>query len=280
MTPDADLIYVYGVVPADFDALRAPFGVDEAPVTVAKTGRVAALVSRVPKNVYGAAEIERDSGDVNWLSPRAMAHDRVLTWAQEHGGVIPLPMFSLWGSETALARSLTEQTPELEHVFERVSGADEFGVRVHRRETAMLEAIDDLDPEMSKLRRDAQTAAPGQRYLLERKLADQAKLAVRAASQRMAKLIFEALRTIARESVARPLVPNVGGARAADATIVLNGAFLVDRKRVDEFRAAVGEQVRDYQPRGLIFDFTGPWPPYNFVGERGGSALRGAASAS
>jgi hypothetical protein len=53
----------------------------------------------------------------------------------------------------------------------------------------------------------------------------------------------------------------------------LNGAFLVDGKRIDEFRSAVGALVRDYQPRGLSFDFTGPWPPYNFVGEGGSAAL-------
>ena len=59
-----------------------------------------------------------------------------------------------------------------------------------------------------------------------------------------------------------------------DATLVLNGAFLVDRNRLDAFRAAVGAHVRDYQPRGLAFDFTGPWPPYNFVSAPGGAALQ------
>jgi Gas vesicle synthesis protein GvpL/GvpF len=268
------LCYVYGIVRDSFDASLAPPGVDDTKVTVVRRGRIAALASSVPETIYGSSAVEENSGDVAWLSPRAMAHDRVLTWAQEHGGVIPMPMFSLWRSEEALSKSLASQASELTRVFERVSGADEFGLRVHRRDAVMLESIHEVDPEMAQLRAQAQAASPGQRYLLERKLADEGKGAVRSAAQRMAKQIFEGLRAISRDALSRPLTPEQG--RVPDATLVLNGAFLVDHEHVDEFRAAVGAHVRDYQPRGLAFDFTGPWPPYNFVSQRGRAALQGA----
>ena len=276
MTNDARVLYVYGIVRDGFDATRSPAGLDDSAVTVVKRGALGALVSQLPASEYGADAVERNSGEVAWLSPRAMAHDRILTWAQEHGGVIPLPMFSLWGSDQALKRTLADQESQLGRLFERVSGHDEFGLRVHRRDAAMLAAIDDLDPQIAQLRREAQAASPGQRYLLERKLADQGKGAVRAASHRMAQQIFDDLKSLARDALARPLTPppDPGGGRAPDATLVLNGAFLVDRKRLDEFRSAVGAHVREYQPRGLSFDFTGPWPPYNFVGESGNAALR------
>jgi hypothetical protein len=260
-----EVLYAYGFVREGFPAEKAPPGLDDTPVELARAGTVAALISRLPAAAYAAAEVERNSGDVAWLSPRAMAHDRVLTWAQEHGGVVPLPMFSLWGGDAPLSNALTERAAELTRVFERVAGADEFGVRIYRRDAEMLEGIDDLDPEIAALKREAKAAPPGQRYLIERKIADRGKSAVRSASQRLAKQIFEALRPLARDAIARPLVPDSG--RAPEATLVLNGAFLVDRKRLDEFRAAVGEQVRTHLPRGLTFDFTGPWPPYNFVGQ-------------
>jgi hypothetical protein len=272
--PARDLCYVYGIVRESFDASRAPAGLDDAAVSVAKSGRIGAIMSRVPESMYGASAVEETSGDVAWLSPRAMAHDRVLTWAQEHGGVIPMPMFSLWRSEAALTKSLAAQASDLTRVFDRVSGADEFGLRVHRRDAALLASIDDFDPEIAKLRREAGAASPGQRYLLEAKVAEQGKNAVRAVAQRMAKQIFEELRAISRDALSRPLTPEPG--HVPDATLVLNGAFLVDRKRLDEFRAAVGAHVRDYQPRGLAFDFTGPWPPYNFVSKGGRAALRSA----
>lgn len=257
--------YVYGIVRSGFDAARAPAGIDDSTVELARSGKLAALVSRLDAAAYGASTIERNSADVAWLSPRAMAHDRVLTWAQERGGVLPLPMFSLWASEDALRRMLDSQQSDFERVFARVDGADEFGIRVHRRDEVLAQSLADLDPDTRRLQQEAAAASPGQRYLLERKLDDQMKLAVRSAGKRMAKQIFDELSALSRDAVARPLV---GDPSTPDVTLVLNGAFLVDRARLETFRSAVGEKVRDFQPRGLTFDFSGPWPPYNFTRAR------------
>ena len=254
--------YVYGIVRSGFDVARAPAGIDDSTVELATAGKLGALVSRLDGARYGAGAIERHTADVSWLSPRAMAHDRVLTWAQEQGGVLPMPMFSLWGSDDALRRMLDHQQSDFERVFARVEGADEFGVRIHRRDEVLSKSLQDLDEETRALQKEAAAASPGQRYLLERKLEDQMKLAVRTAGKRMAKQIFDELAALSRDSVARPLVAD---SNTPDVTLVLNAAFLVDRSRLEQFRAAVGDRVRDYQPRGLTFDFTGPWPPYNFT---------------
>ena len=272
------VIYAYGLVPSDYrgQPTRFPAGVDDAPVELHDTGVCGVILSRLPTSGYSPARIEQSSGDVAWLSPRAMAHDRVLTWAQEHGGgVVPLPMFTMFGSDDALAKSLEERKDGIARVFRKVHGADEFGVRIHRRQEQMLSAIDRLDPELAALRREAAGAPPGQRYLLERKIDERSKSSVRAASQRIAREIYDSLRDIARDAVARPLTPD---ASRADVTLVLNGAFLVDRAKVDAFRAAVGAHMRDQEPNGLVFDFTGPWPPYNFVADAVGGDGEAARS--
>lgn len=266
MSTGHTVLYVYGIVRDGFDAKGSPSGVDEAAVEVKHGTTVGALISRVPGSAYAPESVEQRSGDVAWLSPRATAHDRVLTWAQEHGGVIPLPMFSLWRTESALADTLSARSAEFTKIFERVAGADEFGVRVYRRDDVMLAAVDELDPAMATLRREADAAAPGQRYLLERKLAEQSKAAIRAAGQRLAKRVFDELASLSRDALARPVVPSAAGAAPADPTMVLNAAFLVQRDRLEPFRAALGALVRELQPKGLTFDFTGPWPPYNFAG--------------
>lgn len=257
------LIYAYGVVAADFAGSGLPAGLDGLGVELADASGFRALITRVPAAKYDPETIARMSGDVTWLSPRAMAHDQVLTTAQERGGVVPFPMFTMFGSAAALTASLASREASLRGIMQRVFGADEFGVRVHRREERMLAAIHQLDPALAQLRADAAAASPGQRYLLERKLAEQAKASVRAVSQRLAAEIFRELRDVSRDAVSRPLTPDP--ARASDATLVLNGAFLVDRARVDAFRAAVAARMRTHESHGLEFDFTGPWPPYHFV---------------
>ncbi|MFH1337572.1 MAG: GvpL/GvpF family gas vesicle protein [Nanoarchaeota archaeon] len=48
--------------------------------------------------------------------------------------------------------------------------------------------------------------------------------------------------------------------------LVLNRSFLVDREKIDKFSAAV-EKLRDKYKK-LKIQYTGPWPPYNFVNIR------------
>ena len=259
----AEVIYVYGLVP-ETPETRFPAGIEDFAVSVLASGGFRALVSRLPESDYGADAVARNSADVSWLSPRAMAHDRVLTWAQEHGGVIPFPMFSLFTSDGALGASLRERANALRHAFERVRDADEFGVRVHRRDAVMLRSIDQLDPAIGALRGEADAASPGQRYLLDRKIAEQSKTAVRTAGQRIAREILERLTRHARQALSRPLVPDPE--RASEATMILNGAFLVDRGATTAFRAAVADCIRAWEDTGITLEFTGPWPPYNFVG--------------
>lgn len=257
------LIYLYGVVRPDFDAARAPPGLDDHRAELVPGVPFGALVSRLPREEYAPEVIEKRSGEMDWIGPRATAHDRVLTWAQEHGGIIPMSMFSMWSDADALQESLGKRADEFRRAFERVANADEYGLRVHRRDREMLARIHELDERIAALRSEADVANPGQRYLLERKIAEESKLVIRSVSQRLAREIFDAVRAVAREAVTRPVAP--ASAAAPEATMVLNAAFLVDRGRLEEFRSEVTRQMRSGEPRGLSFDFTGPWPPYNFV---------------
>ncbi len=45
--------------------------------------------------------------------------------------------------------------------------------------------------------------------------------------------------------------------------LILNASFLVDRDKIDEFSGAVGRSKDEHQT--LKIQYSGPWPPYNFV---------------
>ena len=48
--------------------------------------------------------------------------------------------------------------------------------------------------------------------------------------------------------------------------MVLNAAFLLSNKRISDFENVLAYLKTKYAGKGLIFDCTGPWPPYNFCG--------------
>jgi len=68
--------------------------------------------------------------------------------------------------------------------------------------------------------------------------------------------VYEALRRHADES---RLMRRIGG------NMILNSSFLIQKNRIQDFKMQLGKLEKEYADKGLKFQFSGPWPPYNFV---------------
>jgi hypothetical protein len=267
-TNSSSFWYVYGAVPASFMSDHSPPGLDDGAIAIerAEAGDVAALVSRLDHPDYEPATLEERSGDVEWLSPRATAHDRVLTWASDHGAVVPFPMFSLFSGERAVQTMLRDRGEQLAATLRRIGGAREYALRVYRVDAELLAAIPTLSPRLRELAAAAASASPGQRYLLERKLDGEKRSEMRVVTQRIVDDIVARLSPHAR-AVARSPIPRVSDRDAGRGVMVLNTAFLVDADTLTAFQRMLTTIVDEHSKRGFRFDFTGPWPPYHFVNE-------------
>lgn len=269
----SELWYVYGIVPADSAPEGStPPGIDDVGVTIVRgDAGAAALVSVLDGGAYSADQIETRSGDVEWLSPRAIAHDLVLTWASDRGAVVPLPMFSVFSGRAAVEDMLRDRGPRLAETLRRVGRGREYALRAYRVDAELLGSITDLSPRLGELAATAATASPGQRYLLERKLDAEKKKEMRSVTQEIVDGIMRDLACDAEESNRSP-IPRVSEAEAARGTMVLNAAFLVAPSKLETFQRHLTAIVERRTPQGFRFDFTGPWPPYHFVAERSDDA--------
>ena len=270
MTTPTTLWYVYGIVPEGLTPSSPPSGLDDAVVSVERAGGVAALVSRLDAACYAPEAIERSSAEVDWLGPRAMAHDRVLTWASERGAVVPLPMFSLFSGPDAVRSMLRDRSPQLSATLERVARGREYALRVYRVDADLLAVIATLSPRLEALAASAASAAPGQRYLLERKLEAQKRGELRAVTQEIVDEIVHELASHALDDVRSP-IPRVtdAGELGSRGTMVLNAAFLVAPDHLGGFQKTLTALIDRRGNQGFRFDFTGPWPPYHFATESG-----------
>jgi hypothetical protein len=263
----ASLFFVYGIVPADSPLAGIPAGLDDAPVAVHREGDLAALASELDGGEYDPSAIEARSGDVDWIAPRAQAHDAVLTWASDRGPVIPLPMYgSIYRSPDGILAMLRERRDTLRPLLERLARGREYALRVYRVDAELKAALPELSPEIAALKAAAEAATPGQRYLLERKIDEKSREELRAASQRIAVEIRDALSSLALETVISPIPASPRAERTDGAgTMILNAAFLIAPDRLRAFQERLTEIVNRRQPAGFRFDFTGPWPPYHFA---------------
>ena len=273
-TTPAALWYVYGIVPEGLAAAPLPSGLDDAEVLVERDAGVAALVSRLDESSYGPETLERNSADVEWLSPRAVAHDRVLTWASDRGAVVPLPMFSIFSGPEAVRSMLRDRAPQLASTLTRVGRGREYALRVYRIDAELTAVIATLSPRLEELAASAASASPGQRYLLERKLEGQKRTEVRAVTQEIVDDILAELSEHALEEVRSP-IPRIADAdeeRGGRGTLVLNAAFLVASRQLEAFQRTLTKLVGERGEQGFRFDFTGPWPPYHFASESSNGA--------
>jgi len=264
MSPPSELWYVYGITPATIDVRRAPDGLDDARLVLCVDEDLAAVASRLDGERYSPSEIERGTENVEWLAPRAVAHDRVLTWLSDHGPVVPLPVFSLFSAEDAVKKILRERRVELRNALRRVERGREYALRVYRIDAELATVAAEHSPRLAELEHAAAAASPGQRYLLERKLDAERKKELHGIGASIARQIAAALRPFAIET-AETRVSARGGRPDAEGTLILDIAFLVDPGRLEHFQRALTEIVAQRGGRGFRFDFTGPWPPYHFA---------------
>jgi hypothetical protein len=257
------IYYVYGVTPPALDLTHAPEGLDGAALGLEAEGSLGALVSRLDPSAYAPEEVEARTSDVEWLGPRAVVHDRVLTWASDQGPVAPFPMFSAMFRNAAGVRAmLRDRAAELRSALAVAAQGREYGLRIYRDDATLLGALATLSARLAELERDAAAASPGQRYLLERKLEAERKTESRRLSAETARDVYE---TLATHAVAARRISMPRDATEQRATLALNAVFLVAPESYTTFRAALSRLVARFEPSGFRFEFSGPWPAYHFM---------------
>ena len=257
------IYYVYGVTPPALDLTQAPEGLDGTMLGLEEEGALGALVSRLDPSAYDPSVIEARTSDVEWLGPRAVLHDRVLTWASDQGPVAPFPMFSaMFRDAGGVHDMLRDRAAELKDALSVAAQGREYGLRIYRDDATLLGTVGTLSPRLAELERAAASASPGQRYLLERKLDAERKTEARRVSDEIAR---EAYDELAIHSVAARRIPMPRDAAERRATLTLNAVFLVAPESYTTFRDALSRLVARFEPSGLRFEFSGPWPAYHFM---------------
>lgn len=256
------LAYLYGIVAADAPDPAGLHGLEDAAVRLVRVGDVAGVVSDVPADAYGEAVLDARLADLDWVGERGVAHERVLTWFEDRGTVVPLAPFSLHASDARVAERLAGQHDRLRAELARLAGRREWGVRVWREERRFAERVDALSDALRALGDEERAATPGRRFLIARKRdalrADEA----RRVSAEVVERVLARLRAQAEEGKALP-IPAAPGVR--ERTLLLHAAFLVPADRYAGFEREVQALAASTQDDGFAWEFTGPWPPYHFA---------------
>jgi hypothetical protein len=228
--------YVFGVTPAGADP---PSG-----VRLIEHGPLAAIAGEVPLAEFGEDVLPERLNDRAWLEEKVRAHEDVLQSFLGEMPVVPLRFGAIYRHPVDVQRMLEERGAFFEAALARLRGRVELGVKAW------------FDPgRLPKLE-----AAGGRAYLERRR----SELTSGRDASAFAAEAHERLAAVAVAAVANRPQPRELTGRTE--RMLLNGAYLVD-VHDDALAREVGRLAEEGERLGVVLELTGPWPPYNFVGD-------------
>lgn len=256
-----DVLYLYGFVPAGAPLPGSDVaGVGGTSVRLVDLGPVHAAVADLPASIYGAEAVEPRLEDLPWVGEQGLAHERVVVWFADHSDILPARLFSLYSGEAALRDAVDGRLEAIAASLQSLTGRREWNLKVAYDTEELARHGAEISPDVSRLDEELAAAAPGRRYLLERRRADMLKQEISRAARTLAHELLDSLRVVAEDVRVLPLTD-------ADetGTVVLNAALLVARQGEAPLRARAEELYGHYTTLGMIVSLSGPWAPYRFV---------------
>lgn len=248
MTPTYMYAITRHLTKRQVDSIR---GVAGSIVRVLDGDGMSCLVSTVQLEEFGEDALRRNLEDLSWLERTAREHDDVVRAGARLTATVPLRLATLCTDDRSAQQHLEEFGDAARQALAKIDGHDEWGVKVFA--DSQLSVFDGSEP----------VAVTGTSYLQQRRQHLQRREYSTSQALREAEEIFESLANLATD--ARRHRPHDRRLTGDERPMVLNAAYLVERRRTAAFRSAV--DVLANSASGVTAVLTGPWPAYSFTPE-------------
>jgi hypothetical protein len=240
--------YVYCIIECDDPRRFGPIGIggrgDEV-YTVHHQG-LAAIVSDTPVVVYDPTR------------ENALTHEHVNETVMKEFTVIPMSFGAIFRTEEDVREFIKDTLDALRDVLHKMRDKIEFGLKVNWDPEVAAREVEQGSEEIRRLKEEILSNRLASTYFARMQLGRLVEQAMAEKQDAYVREIYDRLRDCA---VASRHNKPIGD------KMILNAAFLVERDKAAEFDHAVSEIAHRYEGR-LRFNYTGPWPPYNFVNIR------------
>src|SRR4051794_9209522 len=158
----SELVWAYCVIPA---SAAVPTELAER----VEHGPLALLVSRVPRSEYTADALQENLNDLEWLERVARAHEAVLDEVLERSAMVPLRLCTIYETEDSARQMLAEERDSLNDALERVTGCQEWSLKLLIDPDKLKTAARDSDPEVAAMDAEADAPSEAAAYLVRRR---------------------------------------------------------------------------------------------------------------
>lgn len=227
-------------------------GLDSSPVMTVPFEDLAAVVHQVAI----VPSFETESKSLAWLQ----SHQRVVeaAWEQFHT-VLPFAFGTIIrGDQNHLLEWMKKERERLSRGLSKVRGKAEFGVQIFWHPQQCMERLLISNQELKDLKQKSEGGKPGAAYLYQSRFEKTLKEELEYQATRLFRTFFGQLKEVVAEIVVGKIKNGEG-----EKQILLNVSCLADKNQEKKLGNLL-EEIN--QKEGHSVRFTGPWPPYSFVG--------------
>ncbi|OPY56178.1 MAG: Gas vesicle synthesis protein GvpL/GvpF [Pelotomaculum sp. PtaU1.Bin035] len=251
-------LYIYGVAMGEEEIDLDAAGIDGCRVYTLSAAGLCAVVHDCSAEPYRPDNDEHAKG---WLFEHQDVLDRV---KEMLGDVLPMGFNTIMHAagrrpQEVLRDWLARESSRLKAMLGRLRDKEEYAVKILLTEEILKQAALREDSRLQELQRELNDKPEGVRYLYRERL----EKSVKEALEDIVEIYFRKAYQAIRPSCADIQVEKTKRV-SPEKRIIANLSCLVEKSKVTELGETLAEIERW---EGFTVDFTGPWPPYSFVGE-------------
>ncbi len=239
-------------------------GVDgQCPLSLLRSSAdLCAVVCEVALEDFCGPAAERRMEQLAWITPRALRHEEVIEEVMSHSPVLPARFGTLFSSRKKLSEFLAQHRATIARFLTRVANQQEWSVKgfLERKQAVQGLTSARVAAEQAQLA----SLAPGRRYFEEKRLRAEAEKELSRWLNQTRSNLAGLLRERAEGFCECPVHPCASPSEHRS-ECVLNWAFLLRKSAIAEFRSRIDQLNACPAAPGLVFELSGPWPPYRFV---------------
>lgn len=229
---------------------------------------IEAIVSKIDLKEFGTKEVQRRAQeDLKWIKEKAQIHEKIIEKAMKKDdkvlGIIPMKFGTIFKSKEKLEETLKKYYSKFKKTLENLAGKQEWGVKIYLNRKIFEKEVKKVSHEIQKKEEEMISMPEGVAYFMQKQIDDAVKKEADKTFQNYIENFFNNLKEFSAAGTKGKILEKELTGKSLPMT--MNAIFLVSEKKLKGFIKEINNLNKEFKSKGFTFEYSGPWPPYNFV---------------
>ncbi len=227
-----------------------------------------AIVSEVSLEEFGSEEIQKKAQeDLKWIKEKAQLHEQVVEEAMKKGdeilSIIPMKFGAIFKTKEKLEETLKKYYSKFKKTLESLAGKQEWAVKAYLNHKAFKEEVKKISSVIREKEKEIAQLSEGMAYFMQKQIDEAVSKEADKALENYTENFFETFKKHAVAGTKGKILEKELTGKSLP--MILNAIFLVSEEKLENFIREINKLNQEYKPKGFNFEYSGPWPPYNFI---------------